>query len=203
MKVLLVSIVIILVVGVYSKESNEDKLMKLPGCEKINDFIGIPLTKCCESLPLIVEKEFYKDCIESCKSKDDFVAKRCCVTDCVLKAAKLVNETGYFDFEASKTALNEKVSNDEKWVEVIKESVETCKAEAPKQLEEWKKKGKLCDTGINMVSSHCIYRQLFFKCPTKTASKECTDLEEFGKKCPIFPVPGRHQKKEDDAAKEE
>ena len=101
----------------------------MPGCEKMKDFIGVPLTKCCESLPHIVDKGLYKDCIESCKSKDDFVAKRCCVADCVLKAAKLLNETGYFDFEAAKTALNEKVSNDEKWVEAIKESVETCKTE--------------------------------------------------------------------------
>ena len=104
-------------------------MAKFPGCEKMKDFIGIPLSKCCESLPHIVDKELYKDCVESCKSKDDFVTKRCCMADCVLKAAKLLNETGYFDFEAAKTALNEKVSNDEKWVEAIKESVETCKTE--------------------------------------------------------------------------
>ena len=106
-----------------------EKLAKMPGCEKMKDFIGIPLTTCCESLPQMFDKELYKDCIESCKSKDDFVAKRCCVADCVLGAARLLNETGYFDFEAAKKALNEKVHDDEKWVEAIKESVETCKAE--------------------------------------------------------------------------
>jgi hypothetical protein len=75
---------------------------------------------------------------------------------------------------------------------------------APQRLEEWKKKSApKCDTAINMVSKHCILRHLFFKCPTKTASKECTDIEEFGKKCPIFPVPGKQGKKDDDALKEE
>ncbi|KAL7039338.1 hypothetical protein ACKWTF_009875 [Chironomus riparius] len=199
-----VLVILFLIAGVYSKESHDEKLTKFPGCEKMKDFIGIPLSKCCESLPHMVDKELYKDCMESCKSKDDFVSKRCCMADCVLKAAKLLNETGYFDFEAAKTTLNEKVSNDEKWVEAIKESVETCKTEAPQKLEEWKKKDSpKCETAINMVAKHCILRQLFFKCPTKATSKECTDLEEFGQKCPLFPVPGKQGKKGDDAGTDE
>lgn len=78
---------------------------------------------------MIVDKEIYKTCMDPCKSKDDAVSKISCVTDCVMKNAKVLNETGYVDFELLKNVLNEKAKNDEKWVEVIKTTIETCTTE--------------------------------------------------------------------------
>lgn len=66
---------------------------------------------------------------------------------------------------------------------------------APKLLEEWKKRNPpKSETAINMVVKHCVIRNLFFNCPDKKDSQECKDLEEFGKKCPLFPMYGKGKK---------
>ena len=63
-------------------------------------------------------------------------------------------------------------------------------------MEAWKANGgPKCETAINMVTKHCVLRQLFFNCPEKTDSKECKDLEAFGKGCPLFPMPNKKEKK--------
>lgn len=74
--------------------------------------------------------EVYKTCEEPCKGKEDRVPKLCCFNDCALKASNLLNETGFIDFEAVKTALIEKAENDEKWTAAINAAVEVCIVES-------------------------------------------------------------------------
>lgn len=63
----------------------------------------------------------------------------------------------------------------------------------------WQKMAKdsapKCDNALNVVSNHCIMRNLLLKCPVKEASKTCEDYFEFGKKCKQFPM---HHKKGDE-----
>lgn len=108
---------------------DQEKPPQIPGCEKYKDFSEMSPKKCCAALPNVVEHALYKDCKDPCKSKTERFEKWCCMSDCVLKASKLLNDTGFIDLEAVTKSLNEKVKDDEKWVSAIKESITTCTTE--------------------------------------------------------------------------
>lgn len=60
-------------------------------------------------------------------------------------------------------------------------------------LAKWKEKEpglENCDHGLNMVMKHCVSRNLYFNCPGKVSSDKCTELDTFGKSCPVFPTVG-------------
>jgi hypothetical protein len=48
-------------------------------------------------------------------------------------------------------------------------------------------KAEKCDILLAMTMKHCVARHMFFNCPKKTSSTQCTEYEEFAKSCPIFP----------------
>jgi hypothetical protein len=58
------------------------------------------------------------------------------------------------------------------------------------KLKEKEANAEKCESVQNLVMKHCLSRQLFFNCPVKTTSAKCSEYEEFGKNCPMFPYVG-------------
>lgn len=96
----------------------------MAGCEKCKDYKDIKLKTCCPTYPNLDHHEDYKKCMD-CKSKAKG-EKMCCLSDCMLKNANLVNSTGYLDMELVKTKLDEMTEKNETWTKIIEEAVTDC-----------------------------------------------------------------------------
>lgn len=135
--------------------------------------------------------------------------------DCVLKAAKFVDDSGKFDPTLAKTTLKAATGNKKAWVRKISLKivcfllslymfyalifeqkmdliVDNCTArdlnETENEAENEETNGSQihCDIPENIGKIKCISRQLVFNCPTWTQNNDCDELMEFVKTCPHF-----------------
>ncbi|KAG5680212.1 hypothetical protein PVAND_009737 [Polypedilum vanderplanki] len=207
-------ILIVALINFVSAGENFDP-SKVPGCEKVKDIKGTSLKTCCETYPNLHDPDVMKECSSTCASAgSSHIEKKCCWTKCAMTAKKLIKDNGELDTEALNNYIMEKLEKSEAWTEPVKKSIDDCVKEAPDMLAKWKEKEptvEKCDFALNMVMKHCVLRNLFFNCPSKTSSDKCTELEEFGKSCSLFPQVGgfafkkqkKQKKKESDGDDEE
>jgi hypothetical protein len=103
----------------------------MTGCEKFKDFQGMEAKECCETLPEFQGKEHQKECAGQCGAIQGHGDKMSCFTDCALKLMHLLDAEDLINEEAVILYLTEKTSNDAKWKDVIKTTVESCSKEGP------------------------------------------------------------------------
>lgn len=111
------------------------------------------------------------DCKKMEKVKSDMI----CVSECISRKAKLVNEQGVLDRDAILAAIQSKVEGTEWKMAAAEGIVDKCLADAKV---DGKEEGKC--SSVPMKVTHCIWVQFIQSCPTElqSDSKKCKKIRE-------------------------